>query len=386
MAKKILIIRMSSIGDIVLTTALIRCLKKQIPQVHLDYLCKEKYGEILKYNPYLNRLYHYPKKKKSQRLLRAILKKNEYDWVIDLQNNPASHYLCSMIRRSNTQISRLEKYRWQRWLYCKLKIGKYSSQVHMVEKTFLAVKTYKRRRVVNSAHVSSPVAHQQIRIENDGQGLDFFFPKQLTQQDADLLKAGLPQTEYVALVIGATYQTKKLPLEKLSALVHQLSPILPLVIVGGKSEEEVAQKITMDMAATKQAQQPINFCNRLSLFGSAWVLKRSQVVISYDTGLMHIAAALKKNVITIWGNTSPLFGMWPYYGQNFIEHFSKNVVGGSKQIKQTSPFQVIQVEGLACRPCSHLGYARCPKKHFRCMRLIQIEQIVRQAKGYLTCF
>ncbi|RTQ44044.1 glycosyl transferase, partial [Hymenobacter gummosus] len=69
------------------------------------------------------------------------------------------------------------------------------------------------------------------------------------------------------------------------------------------------------------------------------------------TGQMHIAAAFRKEIISVWGNTVPEFGMYPF----------------------RTEFRALEVEGLGCRPCSKIGYEKCPQGHFRCMRDIRID-------------
>jgi ADP-heptose:LPS heptosyltransferase len=92
---------------------------------------------------------------------------------------------------------------------------------------------------------------------------------------------------------------------------------------------------------------------------SAQIVSESKFVVSNDTGLMHIAAALKMSVVSLWGNTVPEFGMYPFYPDGF-----------------DSMRYIAQVEGLSCRPCSKLGYAKCPRGHFRCMEEIETQGII----------
>jgi ADP-heptose:LPS heptosyltransferase len=79
------------------------------------------------------------------------------------------------------------------------------------------------------------------------------------------------------------------------------------------------------------------------------VVEKAAVVLTHDTGLMHIAAAFKRPIVSVWGNTVPQFGMTPYYGDVKV------------------PNKLFEVSGLSCRPCSKIGFETCPKKHFRCM-------------------
>jgi ADP-heptose:LPS heptosyltransferase len=97
----------------------------------------------------------------------------------------------------------------------------------------------------------------------------------------------------------------------------------------------------------------------LSLEGSAAVLRQAALVITHDTGMMHIAAAFQKKILSIWGNTVPALGMYPYYGP-------------ANPDQNTS----FEVEGLSCRPCSKIGHQACPKGHFHCMNRQDVGKIV----------
>jgi ADP-heptose:LPS heptosyltransferase len=93
----------------------------------------------------------------------------------------------------------------------------------------------------------------------------------------------------------------------------------------------------------------VSLCGMYNLNQSASLIKKASKVYTHDTGLMHIAAAFKKEIISIWGNTTPRFGMYPYM----------------------TPHQIIENNHLHCRPCSKIGYSKCPKGHFKCMRALK---------------
>ncbi|HRB40127.1 MAG TPA: glycosyltransferase family 9 protein, partial [Bacteroidia bacterium] len=105
-------------------------------------------------------------------------------------------------------------------------------------------------------------------------------------------------------------------------------------------------------------------CGITSIGQSASLIKQSKAVITHDTGLMHIAAALRKKIVSVWGNTVPEFGMYPYLPVNSV------------------PFSISEVKNLNCRPCSKIGYNTCPKKHFRCMNDMDIQEIIKNTQHY----
>jgi ADP-heptose:LPS heptosyltransferase len=165
---------------------------------------------------------------------------------------------------------------------------------------------------------------------------------------------------YVAVVIGAALATKKMPLHKLKELCAAIQ--YPIVLLGGKEDVEEGRAI-----AAVDDIKIYNACGKFNLNESADIAGNAKVVITHDTGLMHIAAALQKPIISIWGNTVPKFGMYPYYGKLSSQHFD-----------------VVEMSNLRCRPCSKIGYDKCPKKHFKCMELIAVNDIVNMVHHRLS--
>lgn len=187
-------------------------------------------------------------------------------------------------------------------------------------------------------------------VKNDGQGLDYFIPdnQQVIPNQLD------PKLQnYLVLVVGAAHATKAIPPEQLLQICAVLSP-QPIALIGGKAEAMIGSQI-----AEKQANV-INLCGQLSLHQSASVIAQSRLVIAPDTGMMHIAAALRRPIISVWGSTVPAFGMSPYYPRG---------VQLNTCVENTA---------LPCRPCSKIGFKSCPKGHFRCMLGIDIADKIKQ--------
>ena len=189
-----------------------------------------------------------------------------------------------------------------------------------------------------------------LGVKNDGKGLDYFLPEGI---EKNILLPGFTKTGYVTLVLGATHATKRLPAERLKKLASQIAA--PVVLVGGKEDE--ATGILIEMV---EPSKIFNACGKMSINESAMVLKNSSYVITHDTGMMHIAAAFQKKIVSIWGNTVPDFGMYPYLNE-----------------EKKSSFKIVEVEKLSCRPCSKIGFDKCPKGHFKCMENIPLEQVTK---------
>lgn len=316
--KKILIIRFSSIGDIVLTTPVVRCIKKQFPDVIIHYLTKPAFKEILANNPYINKVHLLDK----HPACKAIELKNEnYDFVIDLHHN-----LRTIIFKTILDIpsSAYPKLNIEKFLLVNFKIN-LMPQKHIVDRYFKATEV--------------------LKVYHDGEGLDYFIPE--IDRLSEIKGIRLNNTRYITWAIGAQHFTKRLPNDKIIESCKKSDTLV--ILLGGKDDTKNGDEIAKDIGT-----QCINACGLLSLNQSAWVIKNSLRLYTNDTGLMHIAAALKKPITSFWGNTVPAFGMYPYYGSEPIEN------------------SIIENNNLPCRPCSKIGYDHCPRKHFKCMKNLPV--------------
>ena len=316
---KVLILRFSSIGDIVLTTPVIRCLKKQIG-AEIHYLTKAQYAPVLEPNPYIDKVYSF---QKDPGEVLPALGKERYDRLIDLHKNLRS---LRIKRALGWPGSTFDKLNIEKWLLVNTGIN-LLPHVHIVDRYMQAVR--------------------KLGVDNDGEGLDYFIPPDQEvdlQQHSELLTAG----NYTAFVLGATHATKRLPPLKAAEICRKMDQ--PVALLGGKQEEATAKAIV--------GANVVNLCGRLTLHQSASVVRQSAVVLTHDTGLMHIAGAFRKPIVSVWGNTVPEFGMYPYYPAGTDKNTS------------------VEVKGLSCRPCSKIGFEKCPKKHFRCMLDIPDQSIV----------
>jgi lipopolysaccharide heptosyltransferase II len=319
---KILIIRFSSMGDIVLTTAVVRCIYQQIPTAEIHYLCKPDYRNILETNPYIQTIHAFTKNDPD--LLQG-LRNEKFDYVIDLQNNFRSNTLCWEL---NIPYATFPKLNMQKWMLVHLKINKLPN-IHLVDRYFTATKIL-------------PVA-----IRNDAMGLDFF----IDHADYKKLDAlNIPQP-FIAIAMGSRHKTKQLPTSKLIEICKKINTAI--VLLGGNKDIDTANYVV-----AHAEKNIINLCGKLSIRESAACIERAKILLTGDTGLMHIAAALNKPIVSVWGNTVPAFGMYPYMPQ------------------YPNYYHIVENNHLRCRPCSKLGFDQCPKNHFKCMNDIDVNQIV----------
>ncbi len=331
---KALVIRFSSIGDIILTTPVVRCLKLQKPGVEIHYLTKKTFAPILAANPYIDKFHLLEDNLED---VMDELRAEKFDVIIDLHKNIRT---LKVKRALNTLSYSYNKLNMQKWLLVNLKVDMMPDQ-SIVERYMETVKP--------------------LGVTNDGQGLDYFIPEgvELTNRDVPMSHwAG-----YVGCVIGGSYNTKQLPVEKWQAFIASLP--YPVILLGGPEDRDEGRRI-----AEPDPIKIYNACGKFDLNESAWLVEKAKVIVSNDTGLMHIAAAFKKPVVSLWGNTSPEMGMFPYYGYNNLK---SNIAPNT---------YIMENKGLYCHPCSKLGYARCPKGHFRCMNDLDMAMMAEVVKAY----
>ena len=312
---KILVVRFSSIGDIVLTTPVVRMLKNQL-NTEVHFLTKAPFVSLLKNNPYVDSVFQIDK---SINEVISDLKKENYDYVIDLHSNLRTQILKLKLGVTAKSFNKLN---WEKFFLTNFKTN-ILPDVHIVDRYLDTVKF--------------------LGITNDNKGLDFFL------SDADKVDLAEFQKDYIAFVIGGQHATKILPTAKIISICNKLNKAV--LLIGGPNDIERGDEIS-------KASSAINTCGDYSLLQSAFLIKNSAYVISHDTGMMHIAAAFKKKIYSVWGNTIPEFGMYPYLSDE-----------NSK---------LIEVKDLSCRPCSKIGYDKCPKGHFKCMQEIDENQFLSE--------
>lgn len=321
-AMKLLIIRLSSIGDIVLTTPVLRALKEQIPDIELHYLTKKANEAVVASNPRLDKVHVYDGKTHQE--LVDELRAEQFDAVIDLQKN---HRSRKVVRNLKIPHFTFPKVNFLKWMCVRLKLN-FLPDVHIVERYFEAV--------------------HDLSVHKDHKGLEFYIPETEEFDEDDLPMVF--EDGFVAVVLAGQHATKRIPASKIveiGSILHK-----PIMLMGGKDVAAIGEEV-----ASELGDRAYNGCGKFSLYQSCSLIKQADCVITGDTGLMHIAAAFQKPIAVLWGNTIPEFGMYPY-------------MPGQREL-----YRNFEVCPLACRPCSKLGYKKCPHKHFKCMNNIPAVEV-----------
>ena len=319
---RILVIRFSSIGDIVLTTPVLRVIKNQLQgKVELHYLTKKKFASILEGNPNVDRVHTI--EKTVQEVL-PELEKIEFDYIIDLHNNVRTSVVK---RRLKSLAFTFRKLNLLKWLWVNFGINR-MPVMHIVDRYLETLRAFS--------------------IVDDGKGLEFYIP-----QGKGLHESQLPhifETPFVAFAIGGMHIGKKMSKEKMATLCSAIK--YPVILVGGKEEKEDG-----DYIAAQADGNIYNACGAFTLHESADAIQRSALVVSGDTGMMHIASAFGKKIISLWGCTVPGFGMYPY---------------------RPHPASILlEPKGRTKRPCSKLGNRCKYGTNNRCIEHIDNNEILK---------
>lgn len=330
---KILVIRFSSIGDIVLTSPIVRCLKKQIKNCEIHFLTKQQNAVILQNNPYISKVYTLQTSFHSKQEMINELRKENYVFVVDLQKNLRSFRIKLSLRKPNASFPKLNLKKWL-LVHCKKNC---LPNIHIVDRYFEAVK--------------------RLNVTNDGKGLDYFL-----QEEDYIPNDALPlsfQSGYIVIAVGSKHETKQIPFDIIIRLCQKIKG--NIILVGDINDKPIANKIENAIGS-----RVFNACGAFTINQTAALIDNSLGIITPDTGAMHIAAARKKDIISVWGNTVKEFGMYPYLPQDMQDKY-----------------YIMEVENLPCRPCSKLGFKKCPKKHFNCMRLQDVDKIAEIANEWV---
>jgi heptosyltransferase-2 len=323
--KKILIIRLSSLGDILLTTPFIRAIKSQFPHIKIDILIREEYADVIKLNPYIDQKLFFKKDDRSNSDLINQLRIMNYELVIDLQNNLRSKKIVSSLKINSVKF---DKRSFDKFLLVNFKINKL------------------REAPPIPVRYSNTI--QNLKL--DEQGLDLF-----TDKSANAKLIG--KNNLIGFCPGARHFTKRWPTEYFVELGNKLVQTgYTIVLFGGKIDKEICAELVSKISGA------INLSNNDELLQTAADMKLCKAVVCNDSGLMHTASATGTKVIAIFGSTVKEFGFAPYNCNNLI----------------------LENNSLTCRPCSHIGRSDCPKKHFDCMKSIKPEFVFEKLKSFLT--
>ena len=314
---KILVIRFSSLGDLVLTTPVFREIKKLHPQSHLTLLTSHPLGRILDNNPHIDQVIHHPRQESWQELNQQVqsLKKLSFDVIYDIHRSLRSRWVCWRLKSffsKKPQIWKINKNGLQRTLLIQWKINLLK---HAPSQREIYLKPLQAQAAQNLE------AHTEL------------FPSEADQANVEaLLKAhDLLAQPMICIGPSASFRGKCWPLKNYHALIASLlKQHYTVVLVGGKGEEEALQ------LKKSFGEQVHNMAGKLNFLESATLLGHASVVVSNDTSVAHMAEAMGVPVVVIFGPTVREFGYAPHLKKSvLVEH------------------------PLPCRPCTRTGKGEC---------------------------
>ncbi|MCX8112210.1 MAG: glycosyltransferase family 9 protein [Bacteroidia bacterium] len=317
---RFLFVRLSSMGDVVLTTPLIRALHQRFPEAKLHFMTRAPYGDLVRYHPYLEAIHEWPPS--------AEVRLWHWTGVIDLQKSLRTLTLRWRLRYE--RFSTFPKKNLQKWLMVRFK--RVIPLSHIVERYGMALRPW------------------GILPETLGP-LEVYIPESIRAKLRHEMAALQTTHPWIAVGLGGTYRTKRWLIPYYEILLSRLK--LPVVLLGGNSEASEAHEL-----ATRLSVPVIVGAGRFSLLETAAAIQLSDYLITHDTGTAHLGAAMQTPTAVIWGNTVPEFGMTPWK----VRHVN------------------IELEYLRCRPCSKLGFDRCPQGHHDCIRALTPDYVEEQLR------
>ncbi len=330
-APSILLVRFSSIGDLLLTTPLLRALRARHPAARITMVVREDMADTLRHNPRLSELVTW-RHRSSLRVLADQLRGEPWTHRLDLHGSLRSLALRQLVGGTWTTYPK-----------------------HRVRRALL-IRTGRRR-----GGALGPVAERYfaaaagLDVSPDGGPAEFFTSQEAEREAAAFLaQAGIGQVRpIIAVAPGAAHFTKRWPVEHWEALVRRLRATNDIIVLGGPAEQALGAHV-----AAAAGGGAVNAAGQFSLVGSAALLKHATALVAGDTGVLHLATALGVPVVGLYGPGVEEFGFFPYH----------------------SRARVLQRD-LACRPCSTHGGPRCPLGHHRCLREILPEEVAAVLGG-----
>jgi len=340
---KTLVIRFSSVGDIVLSSPLVRALRQLHPQMQVDFLVKETFVELVRYNPHLSNVFTFPKNGGIGDLLkfRREIRNRRYDMILDIHSSLRSRFLTIGLHG----VRRIRK--------------------RVIARTILV----RFKRDVYSHFGGAPgVAERYLETLRSGRGregqetgLELFYPREVGEKMREqLASAGIvADAAAIGVCPSARHFTKIWPAERYATVATALARRweAPVFLIGSDDDAERCRMIAERIAQESPGTRVMDFSGHCSLLEAAALMDACRIILTNDSGLMHIASARRRPVVAVFGSTVRQFGFFP-----------------------SGPLQrVVEHPNLSCRPCSHIGRPDCPRKHFRCMLDLSTQRVLDAA-------
>jgi lipopolysaccharide heptosyltransferase II len=354
----VLLIRFSSIGDIILTTPLIKKIRDKYQAARIDYLTLDRYGELLRDNPHIDNLHLIKSNMPIHGLIESAreLSKHGYDYLFDLHRSTRSALFRLFIHSAKKY--RMNKSYLKRILLVSFKINLYREPYSVVNRYFHAAGELD---ITPDADSEIWISRKELEEYLRKRESLFEINTGISHRDEVLrVVRGLLHSNrrdrIISMMPFATWQTKEWGSTRFIELGRRLSGENTLIMIHGGAEDSSRA----DSIAGAIGGNTISIAGKTTLLESALILSISECLITNDTGIMHIGGAVKIPVIAIFGSTTEELGFFPFRSEG----------------------EVLQAE-LNCRPCTSKGLRHCPRGHFRCMNDITVDEVFSAAEKFL---
>lgn len=313
--------------------------------MQIDFVTKKEYSGLVRHNPHLNFTFEFDATLGFSSLvhLKEKIRREQYDLILDIHGSLRSRYLRTGSRAR--KIMTINKRIAERTVLVKFKKNMYRGIVPVADRYIEPLRIF--------------------GVENDGEGPELFIPDEV-QHGVSGTMAALQLNRYervIGFCPSARHETKRWPHERFAEVGSRLAKEYDakILIFGSSADTSKCDAIARTINSTSDRERATDVSGKLSLLESAAAMEFCDIVVTNDSGLMHIASAMKKKIVAIFGSTVREFGFFPS-GRDSI---------------------VLERLGLPCRPCSHIGRSTCPEGHFKCMNDIPVEEVVRAAASLL---
>lgn len=328
---KMLFLRFSSLGDVLLTTPIIRTFRTHLPDAEIHFLTKKQFAPLLEYNPFIDTLIRFDPENESWLQLITRLQKEHYTYIIDLHDKLRSAFIKRFVRGKVLTYDKKHNYRKK------------------------LIKDHALKPITSTVDLYASVL-ENFNLRLDERKIDLFLPDNEEAIAESFLQKS--KKKIVTISPGASWFTKQYPAEYYKKVIRHLQDNYDVRIVLIGTEQE--KNLTTELAGVSEAEIK-NLGGRTTLIESAIIIKHSDLFISGDCGPMHIAAAFGTPQIAIFGPTHPILGFAPL-----------------------NPNAKVLTLNLSCSPCALHGNERCPRGHFKCMIELFPKLVLEQADKILS--
>ena len=329
-SERILVMRFSSFGDILLTAPALRVLRSRFPNARIDFLCSSNYAELVAALPGVDRVLEFDKSRGFRSLFEWLIRlfRTRYSLVVDLQNSPRSAFL--RLFAFPVLWTKSQRYRFRRFFF-----------IHFRKNLYPGILPVPLRYMT---------ALESFGCEDDGRGLELRISEiRIEKFRVQLESQGIDSKRAVILCPGARHATKRWPREKWIDLTRALlTKDYQVLFLGSADEQSLIEALVKEIDDNR-----VFAFTDLSLMDAAVLTKSAQCLVSNDSGPMHLAAAVQTSIVALFGPTVEEFGFFPFRAN-------------AEVLQKESP----------CRPCSAMGTERCPKEHFKCMLDISVDEVL----------